>query len=82
MAGDAGGGFRGAAVSRVNWPIVALGLLWWLMETRYFGWNQSPGSIAELFADGMVLVFYGAAFAFPPKRVEVAVVVNKGVPRG
>lgn len=69
-------------MSRFNWPIVALGLLWWLMETRYFGWNDGPGSVAELFADGLVLVFYAAAFAFPPRRQEVTVVVNKGASGG
>lgn len=69
-------------MSRVNWPIVSLGLLWWLMETSYFGWNHDPSSIAELFADGAVLVFFAAAFALPPKRFEVTVVVNKGAPGG
>lgn len=69
-------------MSRVNWPIVALGLLWLLMETRYFGWNDGPGSVAELFADGLVLVFYAAAFAFPPQRQEVTVVVNRGASGG
>lgn len=69
-------------MSRINWPIVVLGLLWWLMETSYFGWNKSPSSVAELFADGAVLVLCAAAFAFPPKQVEVTVVVNKGTASG
>lgn len=56
---------------KVNWPIVVLGVLWWLVETRYFGWNARPGSVAELFADGMALAFYAAAFAFPPSRASV-----------
>lgn len=55
-------------MKRVNWPIAALGLLWWTMETSYFGNNVGPGSVAELFADGMALVFYAAAFAFPPRK--------------
>lgn len=69
-------------MTRINWPIAVLGILWWYMETSYFGWNVGPGSIAELFADGMSLVFYAAAFAFPPKRLEVTVVVKKGAAGG
>lgn len=61
-------------MSRVNWPIVALGLLWWAMETAYFGGNFGPGSVAELFADGMVLAFYAAAFAFPPRGAKTTVI--------
>lgn len=57
---------------RINWPIAALGVAWWWLETKYFGWNSHPGSVAELFADGMALAFYAAAFAFPP-RAPVAV---------
>jgi len=69
----------------LNWPIAALGLLWWAMETSYFGWNTSPSSIAELFADGAALLFYSAAFAFPPDRPVnriVLVVTQKGADDG
>ncbi|KAK6697040.1 hypothetical protein SNK04_013834 [Fusarium graminearum] len=52
-ARSAGGG----GMKRVNWPIVALGVLWWWMETSYFGHNVGPKSVAELFADGMALAF-------------------------
>jgi hypothetical protein len=62
---------------RVNWPIAGLGVLWWWLETRYFGWNRSPGSVAELFADGMALAFFAAAFAFPRKD-GLTIVVNQG----
>lgn len=58
-------------MKRVNWPIVALGVLWWWMETSYFGHNVGPKSVAELFADGMALAFYAAAFAFPPRGPRV-----------
>lgn len=61
-------------MSRVNWPIVAIGLLWWAMETSYFGGNIGPGSVAELFADGMALAFYAAAFAFPPQAGRTTVI--------
>lgn len=50
----------------INWPIVILGVLWWYLETKFFGWNQSPGSVAELFADGAALAFFAAAFWRPP----------------
>lgn len=49
-------------MGRVNLPIFALGVLWWFLETSFFGWNQRPGSVPELFADGMALAFFAAAF--------------------
>jgi len=55
-------------MSRVNWPIMAVGVIWWWMETRYFGWNAIPESVAELFADGMALSFFALGFAFPNKK--------------
>lgn len=64
-------------MSRVNWPIVALGVLWWWMETSYFGHNARPESVAELFADGMALAFYAAAFAFPPRKSGVTIEVRR-----
>lgn len=67
-------------MGRVNWPIFWLGVLWWAMETSHFGWNQRPGSVAELFADGMVLAFYAAAFAFPPRRASVVIHNHAEVP--
>lgn len=61
-------------MSRINWPIAWLGILWWWMETSYFGNNYSPGSVAELFADGMALAFYALAFAMPPRGKTVVVI--------
>ena len=55
-------------MSRVNLPIIVIGIIWWYMETKYFGWNTVPGSVSELFADGMALSFFALAFAFPPKK--------------
>jgi hypothetical protein len=72
-------------VSRVNWPIAALGVLWWWMETSYFGHNNRPGSVAELFADGMALAFYAVALAFPPgnkSSIEIKVIRSPEVPDG
>lgn len=68
------------AAERVNWPIVCFGVLWWYLETSYFGWNRSPGSVAELFADGMALVFFAAAFAFPTRRASVVIHNHAEVP--
>lgn len=58
---------------RVNWPIVAIGVMWWAMETHHFGWNSRPSSVAELFADGVALAFFAAACAFPPRRASVVI---------
>lgn len=58
-------------MKRVNWPIFFLGVLWWYAETKYFGWNLVPGSVLELFADGMALAFYAAAFLWRPITVIV-----------
>jgi len=33
------------------------------METAYFGWNLTPQSTAELFADGLALALYALAYA-------------------
>lgn len=69
-------------MNRVNWPIAGLGVLWWAMETAYFGWNSGPGSVAELYADGVALAFYAASFAYPPRRAQVTIVVKSGVADG
>lgn len=58
---------------KFNVPIALLGVFWWWLETSYFGWNKSPGSVAELFADGLALAFYAAAFAFPRRPVNVEI---------
>ena len=54
-------------MSRVNWPIALLGVMFWYLETKFFGWNVHPSSVSELFADGLSLAFYAAALAFPRK---------------
>ncbi|MFY0183226.1 hypothetical protein PV767_03990 [Stenotrophomonas rhizophila] len=64
-------------MTRLNWPVALLGVLWWYMETKYFGWNQQPGSVAELFADGMALAFFAIAFALPPKHCGVTLVTHE-----
>ena len=61
---------------RINWPIAGIGIFWWLMETSYFGWNNTPQSVAELFADGASLAFYAAAFAFPPRAATAITITN------
>jgi len=52
-------------MNKVNWPIAWLGVAWWFLETKYFGWNAHPESVAELFADGGALAMFALAFAFP-----------------
>ncbi|UXA48489.1 hypothetical protein M0D44_19805 [Xanthomonas prunicola] len=59
---------------KLNVPIALIALYWWGLETSYFGWNKTPGSAAELFADGLGVVLFAAAFAFAhraPIRIEV-----------
>lgn len=62
--------------AKPNLPIFIIGFIWWLMETAHFGWNPIPGSNAELFADGLALAFYAAAFAFPA-RSPITITVNQ-----
>ncbi len=67
-------------MSRVNVPILLIGFLWWYLETSYFGWNHSAGSVAELYADGLALAFYAAAFAFPRRpAIKITVTANDDV---
>ncbi|MBB3759262.1 hypothetical protein [Xanthomonas arboricola] len=59
---------------KLNVPIALIALYWWGLETSYFGWNKTPDSTAELFADGLALALLAAAFAFAhraPIRIEV-----------
>ncbi|RFF51689.1 hypothetical protein [Xanthomonas campestris] len=59
---------------KCNLPIAAIAVYWGWLETSFFGWNMTPGSTAELFADGLALVLLAAAFAFPNRdavRIEV-----------
>lgn len=54
-----------------NWVLLFCGVFFWLMETRFFGWNKMPGSIAELFADGMSLFMIGLAFQRPIYETKI-----------
>ncbi|MCC4618320.1 hypothetical protein LL972_20390 [Xanthomonas campestris pv. asclepiadis] len=62
---------------KLNAPIALIALYWWGLETSYFGWNATPGSTTELFADGLALVLLAAAFAFP-QRAAVQIEVRNG----
>lgn len=46
---------------RINWSIWAIATLWGLLETAYFGWNLTPHSVPELFADGLCACLYAAS---------------------
>lgn len=41
--------------------ILLLGIIFWIAETWYFGWNWDPKSAAEKFCDAVatLLLFYG-----------------------
>ncbi|MBB3845248.1 hypothetical protein FHT13_002884 [Xanthomonas arboricola] len=51
-------------IRKLNVPIALVAVYWWGLETSFFGWNTSPGSTSELFADGLALALLAAAFAF------------------
>lgn len=55
-------------MARVNLPVLALAVVWWLIETSYFGWHAFPANTPELFADGLALTLAAVAFLFAPKR--------------
>jgi hypothetical protein len=46
----------------MSWSIVAIALLWGILENCYFGWNWLPGSDAELIADGIGFLLWALAF--------------------
>jgi hypothetical protein len=49
---------RGKALKRyyVNWPVFIMGNFYGLLETAHFGWNVTPGSPAEVIADGIAIL--------------------------
>ncbi len=52
----------------MNWHIFWLAAFWWFAETKYFGWNATPGSDFELICDFLVLVLLVLAIIFKPKK--------------
>jgi hypothetical protein len=70
-------------MARFNLPVLVLAVMWWLIETSYFGWNALPGSMPELFADGLAIALAGAAFLLTLERkrfVAHACVADPGPP--
>lgn len=66
-------------MDKVCWPIVWIGVVWWYLETQYFGWNPMPRSLAELVADGVALGFLALAFVVGnrgPARISVTAYVT------
>jgi hypothetical protein len=53
---------------QVNWIVLFIGIFFWWMETKYFGWNMVPGSDAELICDGIALLIQALAFQRVPVR--------------
>ena len=47
--------------------IFFIGLYFWFLENRYFGWNGSPQSDAEIICDGIVLLIFALAFVAPSR---------------
>lgn len=53
---------------QVNWIVFVMGVWFWYMETKYFGWNTTPGSDAELICDGISLLIQASAIKRVPVR--------------
>ena len=46
---------------RMNWPRFWIGLVWWLVETHHYGWNDVAESDAEMICDAISLVLLALA---------------------
>lgn len=60
----------------MNWHIFAVAIWFWLIETRYFGWNFAPASPAEVICDGIVLAIVALGIASKRRaldHVEIAI---------
>ena len=43
---------------KTSWFVWAIGFIYGLAETAYFGWNAMPASPAEILADGITGVIF------------------------
>lgn len=50
----------------MKWQVFWLSVLFWIVETNYFGWNFTPQSSEEVICDGIVLLI--AALSFKEKK--------------
>lgn len=42
---------------KIDLAILFIGIMFWITETAYFGWNMWPRSPGELIYDGISLMF-------------------------
>lgn len=42
--------------TKIGFLILLSSLIWWYMETNYFGWCYMPSCLCELICDGFVLL--------------------------
>ena len=47
----------------MNYKVILIGLMFWIAENMYFGWNALPQSDAEIVADMVVIVLFALAWA-------------------
>jgi hypothetical protein len=46
----------------MNPYVFGIGIAYWLLETKNFGWNWSPQSPEEIICDGIVAAIMAMAF--------------------
>ena len=54
--------------TKIYWPLVIWGVLSWLVETRYFGYNITAQSVAELWADAISMLAIMIGCFFPVRE--------------
>lgn len=55
---------------RIALYLFIAGVVWWIADNFYFGWNMRAESALEGVADFIVWVLWGLAFFIRPTRIE------------
>lgn len=56
--------------TKIYWPLVIWGIVSWFVETRYFGYNMTAQSVAELWADAISMLAFMVGLFFPIRTTE------------
>lgn len=56
---------------KIAFYLFVAGVIWWIAENIYFGWNRTPESTLEGIADFIVWILWGAGFFIRPTRIEI-----------
>jgi len=54
----------------MNKTILFCGLFYGFIETRYFGWNRTAGSDAEIICDGIAILIISLAWLIPKEKKD------------